>query len=981
MDARLRIPAFGCDVRDLTRDLQSWFRRRQLLLLVLGALSAAASLRHAEDVAWNRTNSQEGVARVLRARGLVCAPGDVAWVIGPKGVAGAIRGGARAIVRAHVGDEPNDIYWVDARLAPGGALLEVRSVWKLTDTSGADESLPVLHGHLAAHVAMAESVSTGVHVLDLDGRTLNQYPEFTRTQRLEVALTNLEQTGQIAGVVNDTYAFDPVSGPATLTWRDDGQLAVHTEDRDVTIEPRRGLVTDGGELVRVVRDERARPGSLATWAVDRVRSLSWFGDDRMQWLKAVVYTVLDRYRAHFAQYAQETTAEQVRDELGIRTPDLSISTSPVGDGGFPPPPMKPLASSPLPGEGLWISLDRDPFITRAPDGTAPTFVASFLRPDPHRSDVRVYITLWDPRQVALHMQAGTIEPVSASGECGLGTVPRTPAVMKRLVAAFNGGFQARHGEFGMQVDGVEYLPPKPYAATIGELTDGSNGFGSWPGPEASASGGDFVSLRQNLTALVQDEKFNPWQRSWWGGTPPGWPDRIHSARSGLCLTREGFVGYFYGGNIAAEDLGGAMIAARCNFGVHLDMNPGHVGFEFYNVAPQGRLAPLEHPLRSDSEAEGAVPDMVGLTFRARRMVRGMGSMLFPRYLQRQARDFFYLTARPVLPGAPIDVGPAAAPGEGQWNTKGLPHYGQPFALATSWVCAPKHEPAIDEGGASRPPSSSPDAGGAPRPPSSSPDAGGAPRPSSSSPDAGGAPRPSSSSPDGGCVRLRIVRVDPRTVRPESSETSDSPTVIALSANGHGPQTLWWKDGALSIDGLGPGPHSTAIVAGVAMSAPAATTASAVVGIQDEDGMLAWVELPPDVHPDARTAAAMDEVLGRLGCTARLALPGEGHALLGGSLDASGDRPAPQATVTVRLVRGRAPDAHRIFEGTPVVPFEVWQPLQAKRVRYMAKPPTSSGEHEGGREAPPSSIGRVAKRQAPPPAAPVDNEIEPAESSP
>ena len=46
--------------------------------------------------------------------------------------------------------------------------------------------------------------------------------------------------------------------------------------------------------MRVVPDERARPGNLITWAVDRVRALSWFGDDRMQWVKAVAFTALDK---------------------------------------------------------------------------------------------------------------------------------------------------------------------------------------------------------------------------------------------------------------------------------------------------------------------------------------------------------------------------------------------------------------------------------------------------------------------------------------------------------------------------------------------------------------------------------------------------------------------------------------------------------------------------------------------------------------
>jgi len=63
---------------------------------------------------------------------------------------------------------------------------------------------------------------------------------------------------------------------------------------------------------------------------------------------------------------------------------------------------------------------------------------------------------------------------------GSGEIPRDPFVISHLVAAFNGGFQAMHGEFGMMADGVVYLPPKPYSATVAVLQDGSTGFGTWP---------------------------------------------------------------------------------------------------------------------------------------------------------------------------------------------------------------------------------------------------------------------------------------------------------------------------------------------------------------------------------------------------------------------------------------------------------------------------------------------------------------------
>jgi hypothetical protein len=74
-------------------------------------------------------------------------------------------------------------------------------------------------------------------------------------------------------------------------------------------------------------------------------------------------------------------------------------------------------------------------------------------------------------------------------------------------------------------------------------------------------------------------------------------------------------------------------------------------------------------------------------------------------------------------------------------------------------------------------------------------------------------------------------------------------------------------------------------------------------------------------------------------------------MLGGTLDAAGD-PLPVAVApSARLVRAHAPDAHTIFPDTPIVPASVWQPLQAKRVRYFYKPPpATSASAPGGASA-------------------------------
>ena len=73
----------------------------------------------------------------------------------------------------------------------------------------------------------------------------------------------------------------------------------------------------------------------------------------------------------------------------------------------------------------------------------------------------------------------------------------------------------------------------------------------------------------------------------------------------------------------------------------------------------------------------------------------------------------------------------------------------------------------------------------------------------------------------------------------------------------------------------------------------------------------------------------------------MAVPGHAEASLGGALDAAGNAVAFATPPTVRLVRAPAPDAHPIFADTPVVPIQVWQPLQMKRVRYFYKPTAPS----------------------------------------
>ena len=119
-------------------------------------------------------------------------------------------------------------------------------------------------------------------------------------------------------------------------------------------------------------------------------------------------------------------------------------------------------------------------------------MTTFVRTDPGAQQTRV--TLWDPRLVALHMEAGSVEPVSATGEAGTPD-PREPQVMRKVVAGFNGGFQATHGEFGMQADQRPLSPAEAYAATVIPDARRTTAFTAWPPDQPSVPDDIYCSAR------------------------------------------------------------------------------------------------------------------------------------------------------------------------------------------------------------------------------------------------------------------------------------------------------------------------------------------------------------------------------------------------------------------------------------------------------------------------------------------------------
>ena len=848
----------------------AWQRKPAWGVVALAAC-VAAGVTTARARSSSGPNRNAALAHAFARQGLELDADGVVWLDPPPiSTWRAATGSVAVVARARSGsEEPHDIYVAEARLSPEGVLLSVGRAHDVSDTTAVDEPRPVGRG---TRFAYAEP-SGSIRLFDLDGEPPSARTGWTRLARMQGALTRLQETGRLSGVARYAYALVPEPKTVTLAITD-RVLRIVADGRalDVSLEhPTEVPESLGAQLV-----PETTPGNLVTWAVDRVRSE--VGDEAMQYVKAIAFSLLDVVKSgQEAVGTDKGAAEDIAKDLGEPSLEDASRVVPVDpDIGFPPPPLEPTVTPSLKNEGTWQAKPDDPFIQSLP-GLPPTFVTTFIRPDPTRKTSVVFIALWDPRLVQLHTMAGIAEPKSATGATGPGAIPREPTVLKRVCAAMNAGFQALHGEFGMMSDGVVYLPPKPYAATVAELSDGSTGFGTWP--EDPAIPADMISYRQNMTPMVIDGKFNPYHRSWWGGTPADWEDKTHTVRTGMCQTQENFVAYFYGADLAPEALARAMIQTRCHYGLALDMNAGHSGLEFYKVGPESEVGTLGRALDYEWEREGDVPDIDGWKFRARRLIRGMGLMNFPRYIKREGRDYFYLTLRHLLPGEPLVV-PGAKAGDGVWETKGLPQQGYPYALARTEVPF-------------------------------------------------------------GNRRAVVLRLDPRMLAREGKPASvggDGQRSLGVVLRALAPgkssaevPSLWFSPGAFAL-----GPEAT--VAGSVRLASGTTTNGAVaaLGVEDESGMLVYVELV-ESHVGPLPIADFQAFLAKLGSSHSVPLAAPWQVLLGGDTDVSLKAARLPEGDAVVLRRQPGPGSRRVFEDTPIVPFDKWYPLQSRRIRYFKKP--------------------------------------------
>ena len=561
------------------------------------------------------------------------------------------------VVRANTcQQDPADIFRLDMVLTPDGLPIRSSMLFNLTNSEVANESHLRRHQKQIAYASKIEGRYHNIGILDLSGENSDQTQDWTQSERIRNKLTNLQETGQLNGVEQQKFVFNHKPRTLSLDWQNGENLTLTLPQKTVTLTLAPNPITPP-ELSSIPQYKGMK--GTVPWLVDTVRAFSFIGPEKIALLERFVFTFADYgRRLRHALFEGEEFKEVIVSEEEIRADaerryreaksldELLLQGEVERVRVWPPPRLKPILKKARENEGVWIPMTD--LILPSPD-RVPLFYQTWIRPDPERAYTKVYITAWDSDRVDINMVAGTEEPVSATGVQGTGQIPREGDQLLRLLGCFNGGFQRLHGRYGMMVNRAVIQYPRKKAATIARFADGYVGLGSWGRSEEIPE--SIVSFRQNLNPLVEAGVFNPHRRKKWGSTAGPIGSGVQTVRTGLCLQEGGSLAYFWGSDLSGDTMGSAMIAARCTYGIHLDMNWGHSGFEFYRSF-----------------------DKEGKKYDAKKMVDKMSLLNYPRYIKRDARDFFYLTLRPSFfepPITPVISDPGSNEGQWQWLTPEL----------------------------------------------------------------------------------------------------------------------------------------------------------------------------------------------------------------------------------------------------------------------------------------------------------------------
>ncbi len=213
----------------------------------------------------------------------------------------------------------------------------------------------------------------------------------------------------------------------------------------------------------------------------------------------------------------------------------------------------------------------------------PLMAQTLVSLDPQRPYAAIALVRIDLSRLQLHMMPGFLEPSHAANVMNaipnLGMIPM--ADQSHLIAAFNGGFKAINGNYGMMVDGVTLLPPQPGLGTLAIYRDGHVNIGAWEGGISPTP--DLIAFRQNCPLIVQSGQVNQMVNVvnyvMWGNTVR---NQDITWRTGVGITQDSrYLIYAVGNGTSVGTLAKALLDAGAYNAMQLDINQHYAHFATY----------------------------------------------------------------------------------------------------------------------------------------------------------------------------------------------------------------------------------------------------------------------------------------------------------------------------------------------------------------------------------------------------------------
>ncbi|HOJ63636.1 MAG TPA: hypothetical protein PLE45_04375 [Spirochaetota bacterium] len=235
--------------------------------------------------------------------------------------------------------------------------------------------------------------------------------------------------------------------------------------------------------------------------------------------------------------------------------------------------IPPLYEKEILNEGIWEKFEISPSTFK------PLYAKTFLRTDLERPYAIVYIYRFDMDRLNLEFIPGSEDSQKRDGKI-------TEDQKNRVMWIFSGGFQYKHGKYGMKHNGEILLPPINGAATLFCYKDGRLEIKEWK--EDTSDDESILWFRQNELPLIIDGKITDKINRMWGLTPLD-VHPIYTVRSGIGLTKDNDIVFAFGESLSAATLALGMIKAGVINGMHLDMNYFNVHFVRAVKNKYGRL--------------------------------------------------------------------------------------------------------------------------------------------------------------------------------------------------------------------------------------------------------------------------------------------------------------------------------------------------------------------------------------------------------